>query len=533
MASDETRPLLQSNDSQINRGRWFSLKSFPKVSLVIPVALGCRLAAQLPQSTAVYLIQQLACRQYYLNNDPSKVPREGRMSDELCSAPDVRELYTFVLTCTTLLAAFGSLAGFHVIGVLSARYGRWPVMLGTVTLALASNLFLITSQFMNDILEIVWLILWLLLDSVSNAMLMLFLVNAYVVDVVDAEIRTAALSTLNGWAKLGDGISFIIGGNITTYTNEILPVYILAASIQALTLVYIAFVLPESFSREKRDALRGEKEAEAARIAASRSHMSVHRRILHSFLSSLGPLKNLKPTYNERTGRRNWRLIILTIHIFLAMVGAGYVVTAMIIYLTSMYGYKAADTGYVLAIYSLSGSFTMAFIVPAVIKFLRPRYKRNGSQSESERDEPATEDIVSEITDRLDVHVTAVSWIIEGAALLLAAHMATRVGQYTGILLAGLSEGRNPVFRSLVAASVEPLKQGETLAAIEMVFSFGLFVSPLIMGTIYTSTIGTAPTIIFWVNAGIVISSSLILLLVRESDRYQRSEEEGNHTASL
>ncbi|KAK7040861.1 hypothetical protein VNI00_009457 [Paramarasmius palmivorus] len=540
MADGENQPLLQPRDSQTRQRQWFSLKSYSPVSLVIPVILGCRLANQLPQTTAVYLIQQLICRQYYIRNDPNKVPEQGPMPDELCSAPDVRELYTLVLTITGVVGGLGSLVGFNILGVLSARFGRRPAMLGTVMVALASNLFLITSQFMGEILEIVWLILWVLLDSVSGAYLMLFLVNTYVVDVVDHEARTAALSTLNGWAQLGeyidllcviemlndfigDGISFLAGGNITTLTNKILPVYYVSATIQGVALMYIAFILPESFPREKREALRREREEEAARIAASRAHMSLPQRIAATIGSNLGPLKNLKPTYNEHTGRRNWRLIILSIHILLAMASAGHIGAALVIYLTSIYNYKPADTGYALALYSLSGTFTMAFIIPLIIKCLRPLYKRRNQTTQDVRVDQQTDD---ETTDYLDVHVTMISWIIEAVGPILVAISGTRLGQYSAIVFMGVSSARNPVFRSLVAGSVEPLKQGETLAAIEMVYSFGLFVSPFIMGTILTSTIATAPSVVFWVNAVIATCAALLLLLVKDSDRYRSPAEE-------
>ena len=74
----------------------------------------------------------------------------------------------------------------------------------------------------------------------------------------------------------------------------------------------------------------------------------------------------------------------------------------------------------------------------------------------------------------------------------------------------GFGAGRVPVFRSIVAATVDPLKQGkhiiiiigaeeliyfkkpttgEAMASIEMVSSIGVIFSPIIMGSILTSCV--------------------------------------------
>lgn len=70
----------------------------------------------------------------------------------------------------------------------------------------------------------------------------------------------------------------------------------------------------------------------------------------------------------------------------------------------------------------------------------------------------------------------------------------------------GFSSAHTPITRSLVVSSVDPLKQGtyfeaanmrlitrrlrwigEVLAAIEMMSSIGAFLSPLVMGSIFTA----------------------------------------------
>lgn len=74
------------------------------------------------------------------------------------------------------------------------------------------------------------------------------------------------------------------------------------------------------------------------------------------------------------------------------------------------------------------------------------------------------------------------------------------------VTIVGFSAAHAPIIRSLVVSSVDPLKQGthfepakilltthgsrwigEVLAAIEMMSSIGAFLSPLVMGSIFTA----------------------------------------------
>jgi len=77
---------------------------------------------------------------------------------------------------------------------------------------------------------------------------------------------------------------------------------------------------------------------------------------------------------------------------------------------------------------------------------------------------------------------------------------------YEAATIIGLSTAHAPIFRSLVVASVEPLKQGthildpnirmsthksiwtgKVLAAMEMMSGIGIFLSPIVMGSIFTA----------------------------------------------
>ena len=176
------------------------------------------------------------------------------------------------------------------------------------------------------------------------------------VNVSDINRRTVALSTIYGWAQLGEfvyltstpgftiscaggALSFSLGGLITPWFNNVTRVYIVSIVMHALICIYIVAVLPESFPRHKREELRREREAEAA----SASSRSPFRKALASVATVFEPLKQLKPTRNHVTGRRNWRLVYCACYIFTVMIADGYATNSMLIYFTTHYKYGPAE----------------------------------------------------------------------------------------------------------------------------------------------------------------------------------------------
>lgn len=123
---------------------------------------------------------------------------------------------------------------------------------------------------------------------------------------------------------------------MTTMTHNILPVFRLAAIVYIVVLTFTFFFLPESFAKEKRDELR--------RRHASEEPQNTRKNLLQSLVSKVkmifAPLKGLKPKYNERTGRRNWRLFFCTLHALLIEISTNYAPSLLIIYLTAKFHFK-------------------------------------------------------------------------------------------------------------------------------------------------------------------------------------------------
>jgi hypothetical protein len=81
----EDTPLLGAQSVPINH----LSRRFTPETLIIPIALGYRLAATLPATTTLEIVKLVVCRQYYLAHDPTRIPPAGPMPTQLCMKPAV------------------------------------------------------------------------------------------------------------------------------------------------------------------------------------------------------------------------------------------------------------------------------------------------------------------------------------------------------------------------------------------------------------------------------------------------------------
>ncbi|KAJ7641455.1 MFS general substrate transporter [Roridomyces roridus] len=491
-SATETTPLIESSHPP---------RRLSGTTLIYPLALVCRVATLLPTTTTFFILQQFICRRYYRDHDPARIPPDGHIPDAMCAQPAVEERYAAFIALVALMDGIGSLGGYAALSFLAARFGRRVAMATVITVGLGADIALIASTMVASWLETPLFALWLVCASFSQATLVAFVANIYLVDLVPEESRTSALSSIAGWGALGSVLSFSVGGTITTRSGNVLVVYSIAGILWLSALLYVWLILPESFPKAKREQLRLER----LRPQQAQTRLMRYMLRLKRFLARLE-----RPPRDPNTGRRNWRLILCAVHMFFTGLGSGYALPALITIITSLYRYTPEETGYTLTALSATNMLMLAMVIPALVRVLRPIYLRRSNNPEK-------------TTDRLDVHLAFVSWVVEATAYIIFPFMHTRASQFAAVVLIGCGPGYGPAIRSLVAASVEPLKQGETLGMIEMMWGAGLFLSPIVMGSILSATISSVPQTIFYVQAAIVISAAGILLFVRDVDRYREA----------
>lgn len=507
----ERAPLLPERQDVSSSGRQFS-----PLTLLIPLAVATRLTSTLPTTTLLGVIQSVICRLWLISN--GNLPPGGEISEELCAVPEVDKTYATVISAILIGQGLGAMVACSVISHISSRLGRKPVILGIVAISFLGYSLMVCSQYLSEWLEASVLIASLLLQMFSGTLTMTFVVNVYTVDITGAEDRTPVLSAINGWAVLGQAVSFAIGGLVTTETNDPLIVYYISIFLLGAIFVYVLAFLPESFPEEKRDKLRRQRSAQQNVEASARRKLS--SRLISTIAIAFEPLKQLVPA-RKADGRQNLRVLYCAIHIMITTLADVYTPAALLMLYITKYNYSPAQTGIVLTTLSLSAVFSLTYAIPSLIRVLRPIYAREIALPEDQQDS-SDDTAISMSTDLLDIHIVFVSLVINAAAYIMASATTTRVSHLIAVGVVGFGAAHGPIVRSLVVSSVDPLKQGEVLAAIEMMSSIGAFLSPLVMGGIFTATISSQPMLVFYTHGAIVIAAASLLFLIRDSDRYKK-----------
>jgi DHA1 family tetracycline resistance protein-like MFS transporter len=173
----------------------------------------------------------------------------------------------FIVGLLVASYAAASLFGSPLLGRLSDRLGRRPVLLVSVFGTLLGFLFLgfaapigeglakLFAPAAANVFVLGVLFVARILDGVTAGNLTV--AQAYISDVTDAKNRAKGLGLIGA----AFGLGFIIGpavGGILSKTSYSLPAFV-AAGIAALNLVQIFFLLPESLTEETRIAM-GERQ---------------------------------------------------------------------------------------------------------------------------------------------------------------------------------------------------------------------------------------------------------------------------------
>ncbi|KAN0087878.1 Major facilitator superfamily domain containing protein [Tylopilus felleus] len=514
-APTETTSLLaDSRPAGLSSMKSLSNFRFSRETLLIPVVFLSTLAGGITVTTFIEVIRQLICRFWHrMHGFPTTLITVGPSTPDICNAPEIARYFALALATLGAVGSIISIAGCGMFSRFSSHYGRKPAILIGLIAGMTSSCMITASQHMPY-----WLSDWVFLMGMLFGMFsspLSYLTDMYIVDACAPDDRTAALSKISGWSGLAASISFTLGGSITTKTGNPLIVFHASTVLLAAAFVYVASYLPESFPEEKRNALSSMRPECSVDGVPATTRFAV----LHIF----EPFKMIIPT-RRSDGTRNWRLAWCAAHIFVFTVASSYATDACLVLATTIYHLTPEDTGLFFTVMSVSSTIALMVIVPQLVRFLGPHYRRKILRSEEEG-MLGREGRELEISDRLHVHLAVASCIISAVAVL-GAGTATTQGTFIfyGIFI-GLSCVRSPTIRSLVAGSVDPLQQGEALAVVEMVSSAGSFLSPIIMGSILSATIQTTPLLMFHVHLVVVLVSSALLFLIRDSDRYQKSHD--------
>ena len=161
--------------------------------------------------------------------------------------PYYAETFNASTTVVGLLLAANALTQFigaPIIGRLSDRYGRRPLLILSITGTVISFMLL---GWANSLL-------WLFISRIVDGLLggNTSLAQAYITDVTDEKNRAKGLGIIGASFGLGFIIGPALGGTLSAGGNYALPAFV-AAGLSLLNLLGVILWLPESLPADKRE----------------------------------------------------------------------------------------------------------------------------------------------------------------------------------------------------------------------------------------------------------------------------------------
>ncbi|KAG8728775.1 hypothetical protein FRC10_004583, partial [Ceratobasidium sp. 414] len=263
------------------------------------------------------------------------------------------------------------------VGILAAKFGRKPLLIGVATIAMFSALTVILALHGSSMALI---FVASALSSIAGPRQFQLLSTMFVVDL--APNPAPVLSILEGSIHFGLAISYALGGVITTRSGSLTTVFWVQMAISATILLYIILAIPETFGRDKRAARAAEVAAEQARGRRLRrpslmSRSSSLERVRDTTSAFARPFGLIWPRRDLTTGKRNKRLLLLSAAMFFASIGATYVGPAWMVFVTNRFHATPEQNGYVLSLLSSIKTVYLLFVLPVVLKWGRSSVRKN------------------------------------------------------------------------------------------------------------------------------------------------------------
>lgn len=523
----ENSPLLagQNGSADSKPGSSSSrFMRFQRAHLALPVVFLGFMSGAITVTTSLQIVRIIACQFWYGRHDPSQIPPSGPIPEPLCDAPGPQKLFAQITQAAVIIDLCGGLITSSPIGTLSAKFGRKPLIIAVSILAIIAPLILLVALYSSSMGLI---FLSTVIGSIGGIRQLILLSTMFIVDV--SHDPAPVLSVLEGSIFFGEAISFSLGGLITKWSGNVTYVFWIQVAICLVLFFYIVLALPESFGYEQRAARAAEVAAERSRGRSrdsrpnlTRSRSASLERVRDTAGAFSRPIALIWPQRDPITGKRNKRLFILSVAILLAFTGSSYAGPGFLVYSTNRFHATPEQNGYLLSSFAGGRALYLFIMLPPILKWGRAWYKR---RHPTEAHVAGTES--DSTNSQFEVHLLAFSWLVNSIALVGVGLSPSFTAASACLLFITIASGANPCISTIVSASVDPLARGEALAAIALVRSVAEFLSPIVLGSILTSTTNTRlPQTAFFVASILLFLAVGIAVLIRDQDRYVRARDD-------
>ncbi|KAL4890340.1 major facilitator superfamily domain-containing protein [Aspergillus ambiguus] len=516
---DEQTPLLSQSRGEADPADWEPsqddvdhtssslLASWrkPSVFWLLPFLLLYMLSFGGPVVPKINLMISLICRDYMQKRaaaDPgfTYLPVVIGKDNPQCQIPEVQSLVSRFQLVFNLIAGILSALVSPRLGRLSDRYGRTRVIALSVlwTLFAESNILFVAAN--QERMSVNMLLPSAILEGIGGSFTtMMALTTSYASDCTSAKKRSVAFGYVHGSVFIGVAAGPLLVAYLIKRTSTILSVFYSSVILNAVFLLAVLFIIPESLSKDRQESAREKRRARHAQkekvgwLALQRwspKRIFTPLAILYPRVGRPSPLFPY-PSGATSAIRRNILLLcgIDTVLFGLSM-GASQIV---IIYAEYMFGWGNIESSLYISLVCFVRVFNLFAILPVVAWLFR-------RQRSEDHEVPGS--------DQLDVVLIRVSVFLDlvgHAGMALAGGSALML--FSGVI-AALGGMGSPTLQSSLTKHVPHERIGQILGAKGLLHALSRVVAPTACSLIYSVTVANFPQAVF-----VCLSGAFLLIL--------------------
>ncbi|KAF2839659.1 major facilitator superfamily MFS-1, partial [Patellaria atrata CBS 101060] len=404
--------------------------------IVVTVVAGGQLVD--PAMTRVF--ESIYCKQYYEKHDPSKIGRNGQVSEEYCKISKVQGNVALLQGWQLTFDSIGSLIFSIPWGWFADKYGRWPVLL----LVMAGFVFqsgwkMIVCWFADTLpIRLSWLsALHAITGSSPVASAMLFTMLA---DMVDESERITMFYRLGAAQMISQFIVPSLTAWLMTY-NPWIPQF-LGLLVQGAA-VGIVFAVPETLNYHKNQNTDSLESAETPALSGFNKQ---------NFLSGI------KSSFSFITADIRIILLIPTFFIHMLLYASNLV---LLLYTSTRYGISISQSTLLVSIRSGMLTLVLLVILPFITSLLH---------------HPA---------QRKDLILSRASALIMALGFLTTASAPNVPLFLVACAIYNLGGGLMFLLRSLLTSLVEPHHVGRLYTTLGVIENVGLIVGAPLLAELF------------------------------------------------
>ncbi|KAJ5908270.1 hypothetical protein N7495_000952 [Penicillium taxi] len=488
--SDDEPELPRDIDDLDTRPRWRQAH----ICWLLPFGLLFMLGFGGLAVPKINLIMSLICRDHFAEKalkEPAFTYLPVIFGDDnaQCRTPEISALVAQFQLYLNLITGIVSALVSPRLGQMSDRYGRTTLIaLGAMGAVLSEVISCILATWPEKMSINVFLI-GALMDGLGGSFTTAqALIHSYATDCTPPEKRSVAFGLFHGILFLGISIGPSGAALIIKKTGSSLLVFYLGVSLHILFCLAIAFIVPESLSKQRQLAARELHHKKQAGTDATRWYSWRSLNPINLFtplgilLPAVGRPSTLFPNRKGATPALRRNIILLsTLDTVVFSVALG-TASVIIIYAELIFNWGNVESSLFISIVNIIRVVNLFVVLPIIARFFRTSVEDDG---------------VIRGSDSLDIFIIRLSIVFDVLGYIVYAMARDPKVMILAGVVTSLGGMGSPTLQSSLTKHVPHERVGQMLGATGLLHALARVVGPTIFNTIYSLTVTTYPQAVF------------------------------------